>query len=105
MPEMTDPQPFTYRWELLNEALKCVTGDRNIQYGDPSEDFKRVAALWSAYLGITISPDNVAVCQILLKISRLTWNPQHKDSWVDIAGYAACGYETQQDYLNERGDE
>jgi hypothetical protein len=20
-------------------------------------------------------------------------NPQHKDSWADLAGYAACGYE------------
>jgi hypothetical protein len=29
----------------------------------------------------------------LLKIARLRANPTHRDSWVDLAGYAACGYE------------
>jgi hypothetical protein len=29
----------------------------------------------------------------LLKISRLSWDPTKRDSWVDLAGYAACGYD------------
>ena len=29
----------------------------------------------------------------LLKIARVKYNPRHADSWVDIAGYAACGAE------------
>jgi hypothetical protein len=29
----------------------------------------------------------------LLKIARLKNSPNHRDSWVDIAGYAACGAE------------
>jgi len=28
-----------------------------------------------------------------LKVSRLSWRPDNPDSWVDIAGYAACGFE------------
>jgi hypothetical protein len=36
---------------------------------------------------------DVAIMMALLKISRLSWEPTKKDSWVDLAGYAACGYE------------
>lgn len=30
---------------------------------------------------------------ILLKVSRLTWTPDKEDTWADIAGYAACGWD------------
>jgi hypothetical protein len=30
----------------------------------------------------------------LLKLSRISWQPDNPDSWTDLAGYAACGYET-----------
>jgi hypothetical protein len=30
---------------------------------------------------------------MLLKTSRLAWTPTKRDSWVDDAGYAGCGYE------------
>jgi hypothetical protein len=29
----------------------------------------------------------------LVKIARLANSPDHMDSWIDIAGYAACGGE------------
>jgi hypothetical protein len=28
----------------------------------------------------------------LLKVARLAHSPSHRDSWLDIAGYAACGH-------------
>jgi hypothetical protein len=31
--------------------------------------------------------------QILVKVARLIESPAHKDSWLDIAGYAASGWE------------
>ena len=43
-----------------------------------------------------ISPADVAAMMIMLKISRARQTPTHKDSWVDMAGYAACGYEVAQ---------
>lgn len=30
---------------------------------------------------------------MMVKLSRLMWTPAKRDSWVDIAGYAACGLE------------
>lgn len=85
------------RTSILSEADHLVNGDRNVSYGDPTADFSRTAELWGTYLrGVAarqdvIGPADVAVMMILLKISRLAWSPDKRDSWVDIAGYAACG--------------
>ena len=34
---------------------------------------------------------DVAHMMVLLKMARLVETPQHRDSWVDMAGYAATG--------------
>jgi len=83
------------RQALLGEAIRLVTGDRNNQYGPPTQDFDRTAILWSAYLDgrRILQAHDVAAMMILLKLSRISWDPKNRDSWTDIAGYAACGYE------------
>lgn len=83
------------RSELLLEADQLVNGDRNNHYGPPSQDFERTALLWSTYLSgrRMIEAHDVAVMMILLKVSRLSWSAENRDSWVDIAGYAACGFD------------
>ena len=84
---------MTARREMLDEAAELVDGDRNNQYGDPRQDFQRTATMWSAYLGVDIAPHDVAALMSLLKISRIRWSPDKRDSWVDLAGYAACGWD------------
>ena len=86
------------RGKVLTEAHDLITGDRNNQYGPPTQDFQRTAEILNAIGyrrpgGKGLQPHDVAVIQIALKMSRVTWTPDKRDSWVDIAGYAACGYE------------
>lgn len=84
---------MSVRRELLEGAADLVDGDRNNQYGDPRQDFQRTAALWNTYLGIEdIEPHDVAAMMALLKLSRIRWSPLKEDSWMDLAGYAACGW-------------
>ena len=56
--------------EILNKAASLVSGDRAKQHGDYTQQHKRVADLWSAYLKTPISAQEVAFCMVLLKISR-----------------------------------
>ena len=79
------------RADLLAEATKIVTADRNLQYGSPENTFAAIAALWGNYLDIELLTQDVAALMILMKVARLRTNPLSHDSWVDIAGYAACG--------------
>ena len=86
------------RGKVLTEARGLITGDRNNQYGPPTQDFLRTAEILNAIGyrrpgGGNLQPHDVAVIQIALKLSRVTWTPDKRDSWVDIAGYAGCGYE------------
>lgn len=94
----TEPDPWT-RQRVLKEAEKCVCGGREQDYGTPENSFTMIADLWTAYVSnnsivdTVFSAADVAAMMALLKIARLSTSPQHMDSWVDIAGYAACGGE------------
>ena len=74
---------------LLQQAAGVIEHRERI-YGPPSESFDAIAARWSLVLGIEVSPAQVALCLIDLKMARLTRGPSHLDSIVDVAGYAAC---------------
>ena len=99
------------RKELLDAAAGCVLHDRANQYGDVEDNFGRIAELWTKYLGVQLAPHDVAAMMVLLKIARLRANPHHDDSWVDLAGYAACGAEcagaakTREEAVHEAGEE
>ena len=86
---------MTTRKSILDEAESLINGDRNADYGPPTQDFARTAALWTVYLAgrTEIQPHDVAAMMALLKLSRIVWSPGNRDHWVDLAGYAACGFE------------
>lgn len=84
--------PADLRREILSDAAVCVCSDRNLMYGEPEDNFDVIAAMWSAYLGIPVTAADVAAMMILFKVARIaTAEKPSRDSYVDIAGYAACG--------------
>ena len=91
------------RTGVLAEADELVNGERNNSYGPPRQDFQRTATMWSAYLGIDIAPHDVAALMSMLKISRIRWSPDKRDHWVDLAGYAACGWDCART-IHDKGD-
>ena len=89
------------RVEALREAAKIISGDRNKQYGSPEDNFERTAEIWSVILGIEISNEDVAMMMVGLKVARYASKSGFQpDTWVDIAGYAGCGYEVG--YLQDK---
>ena len=75
---------------MLLQHAAGVVEHRETVYGPPRERVRAVAARWSLVLGITVTPTQVALCLIDLKLARLTRDPAHLNSIVDVAGYAAC---------------
>ena len=43
------------RKEILAEAEKIVCNDRNVQYGEPEDNFNTIAKFWSTFLDIHIT--------------------------------------------------
>jgi hypothetical protein len=80
--------------ELLAHAA-AVVRDRRRVYGEPTDLFERVAVRWSQVLGTRVTAAQVGLCLVDLKLARLTVDPRHLDSLVDVAGYAACVREVQ----------
>jgi hypothetical protein len=74
--------------QLLEEA-RSVVRERRRTCGQPRDLFERVATRWSQVLGTRVTPAQVVVCLIDLKVARLTHDPGHLDSITNIAGYAA----------------
>lgn len=85
------------RQEILEAATKCVCGDRDKQYGSPEDSFGRIASYWNAHLAYRLisklKPVDVAIMMALLKVARIDGGRMTDDSWIDLAGYAACGGE------------
>lgn len=84
------------RTEVLRMAERAVNGAREGEYGSAEDSFGRIAALWNGYFKasgrqVTIAAEEVPLMMVMLKMARLVNTKNHLDSWVDIAGYAACG--------------
>lgn len=79
------------RVRLLDMARRAVEG-RAESYGKPEKLFGRIAERWSLRFGITITARQVALCLIDMKIERADAG-QTDDASIDIAGYAACLFE------------
>ena len=85
------------REACLAKADECVNGKREQDYGSPESNFLSIAKLWSAYKGIDFSALDVSMMMSLLKIARIRTGTATEDSFVDVAGYAACGCEIATD--------
>lgn len=94
----SDPNRETPRGDVLREAEALITGDRNKTYGPPTENFRNIAELINVRFRHLLKPgerftgSDVADLMVLVKIARNAADPK-RDNFVDIAGYAACGYE------------
>jgi hypothetical protein len=93
----------TMRAHVCDTAKALTTGDRNKDYGSPTQNFVETAALWSVYTGHDFTAHDVAVMMILVKVGRLMTSPTKVDNWIDIAGYSACGAEAARDTLGSTG--
>ena len=89
------------RKEILDKAAECVCGQREQDYGTPENNFETIGLFWGVYLRAAhpeltkvmavnhITSKDVAAMMGLLKVARIATG-KSEDSFVDLAGYAAC---------------
>ena len=81
------------RKEILESAIKQIDSSRENDYGKVENNFGLIGLLWTAYLNTLVTAKDVALMMCLLKIARCKNGGGTGDSFVDIAGYAACAGE------------
>jgi hypothetical protein len=87
----------TPREEALHTAADLIAGNRDKQYGGPEANFRRIADIWTVLFDRVFTPEEVAIAMVGVKMAR--WANKagfQPDTWIDIAGYAGCGYEVGQ---------
>ena len=85
------------RDEFLEEAKMLINGPRAEQYGSALINHERIATIWNVLLQqkllSKITPEEVTMMMIGLKLARLSQDVDQNDTWIDIIGYAALGGE------------
>ena len=85
------------RDELLEEAKMLINGPSAEQYGSALINHERIATIWNVLLQrkllSKITPEEVTMMMIGLKLARLSQDVDQNDTWIDIIGYAALGGE------------
>jgi hypothetical protein len=80
--------------EILAEADRIIHGERAQSYGPAEDSFARIGELWTVHLsnklpeGTVLDAYDVAVMMTLMKCARAQTDVK-RDTFVDIAGYAA----------------
>lgn len=102
IPPETDSSLTCAPEPLLHQAQALIHGQRQQDYGDKLTNFSQVSMMWQGYLApkllpeSRITPEDVTFLMIQLKLARLSKSPDHRDSILDVAGYAGCA-----DYLQQ----
>ena len=80
--------PLTTSNASILTDVQEVIAERGGAYGHPYDNHGRTATMWSTYLGVEITAEDVCWMMMLLKVSRQIHSPT-RDNLVDIVGYAA----------------
>jgi hypothetical protein len=82
------------RLVALEETAKIINGQRDVQYGGPEDNFDRIAKIWTVLFHREFTTEDVAMAFVATKLARFASNSGYQpDTWIDIIGYGACGFE------------
>jgi hypothetical protein len=91
---ISESSEFPVRVQALRESARIINGERDMQYGGPEDNFDRIAKIWSVLFHREFTTEEVAIAFVATKLARFASNSGFQpDSWIDIAGYAGCGFE------------
>lgn len=72
---------------ILVEATRIRSGDRNADYSDAVENFRRITRIAYAITGLELTSAQVCMVMIAVKLAR-EFHHHKRDNLVDLCGYA-----------------
>lgn len=91
---MSKKRDLLPREKVLQDAAVIIRGQRDEQYGGPESNFERIAKIWTVIFGREFTREDVAMAMVAVKVARFASGAGFQpDTWTDIIGYGACGYE------------
>lgn len=85
------------REELLENAKNICCNEREDIYGNPENNFNKIAGYWNETLSKKliepITGEDAAKMMCLMKIARMDNGKFNKDNYIDAAAYIALAFE------------
>lgn len=72
---------------IAHEAVKILSGDRNVDYGSYIESFDKISTVASILTGKTITEEDCAKVLMAVKLVRESYNHK-RDNLVDLIAYS-----------------
>ena len=83
-----NPPPAPPHIEILTEATRSIV-DHNIDYGEPAKNYERASALASMILNKPITPYEIAMIKLAVKLSRIAETPDLRSSYIELIACAS----------------
>ena len=85
---------------IAHEAVKILSGDRNVDYGSYIESFNKISTVASILAGKTITEEDCAKVLMAVKLVRESY--KHKrDNLVDLVAYSVILNDLEDERTNE----
>lgn len=89
---ITNPPPAPPHIEILTEATRSIV-DHNIDYGVPAKNYERASAIASMILNKPITPYEIMIIKLAVKLSRIAETPDLRSSYVELIACASLAGE------------
>ena len=78
--------------DILGEATRSIT-NHNVDYGEPAKNYERAATLASMILNKPITPYEIMIIKLAVKLSRIAETADLRNSYVELIACAALAGE------------
>lgn len=78
--------------DVLTQASNLI-GERGQDYGGIEDNFSNIAAVFYSIRGKELSPYDVALVMVSVKIARILQSPYKEDNYLDAINYLAFAHE------------
>lgn len=78
--------------KVLDEAAEII-GERGKSYGGVEECFTEISLLFSRTTGRMLSPYDVAMLMVCVKLARMNQSPGKRDNYLDCINYLSFACE------------